>query len=118
MVTGASASSSHWKGNGNLYCQMEKNINGGWTLSAPVLEMTVTKAPLLIDFEGRMDYTMPRGGSMFNHNSYRAELHTGWQVGAWWMTYSVGLINYIEGNDYRVPAGVTGVNTIRGGISF
>ena len=107
-----------WNGNGDLYSEISKSINGGWTLSAPVLETTITKAPLLIDFEGRMDYTMKRGGSTFNHHSVRGELHTGVYNGPWWATFSVGLIGFIEGNDDGIPAGIEGINTLRLGVSF
>ena len=106
------------KSRGDLYINLTKGINSSWVLSAPVLETTITKYPLQIDFEGRMDYTMKRGGDMFNHHSARGELHTGVYQGPYWATFSVGIIGFIEGNDDGIPAHIEGLNTIRCGISF
>ena len=104
--------------NGFLYLQAEKAVNGSWVAKLPCLEMTITKRPLLIDWESSLDFTMPRGGSGFNHHSVQSNLNVGVQNGNCFGTISFGIRNYLEGNDDHIPAGVECFNVVRIGVQF
>lgn len=110
----------------NLYIEIVKQINGSWKAGLPILEVEIAKTPLLIDWESRLNYTMPRGGSAWNHHSIASEFHVGAE---WPLTYkgksptswlyatgSIGGIFYIQGNDDSIPSGLELSNTFRAGI--
>ena len=107
------------KSSGFLYIEVSKGINNSTLYGIPVLEWSVMQKPLLVDIEFRNNFTMPRGSMSFpNHYSSQLEVHLGQVWGNFFSTFSLGGEVIYAGNDYGIPAGVNGRNTLRAGFSF
>lgn len=106
--------------NGNVYFEVTKAINGGQVFGIPVLEMEITKTPLLIDLEFRNNFTSPRGKitSFPNHYSSQLEVHIGNKYKSLWWSISLGGEVIYPGNDFGIAPGVNGINTFRVGTAF
>lgn len=106
---------------GNMYCELTKAINGGQLWGLPVLEVELTKTPLLIDLEFRNNFTSPRGHvtSFPNHLSSELNVHIGYKSNTGtWITFSLGGEYNYAGNDFGIPEGMSMKNQLRWGIEF
>jgi hypothetical protein len=104
---------------GNIYVEIKKDVNGGQLYGLPVFEMSIAKAPLLIDIEFRNNFTSPRGSlGIPNHLSSELNFHVGIKHGAFWTTFSLDPTIVYEGNDYGRPAGWYFDNKLRAGAEF
>jgi hypothetical protein len=116
----------------NLYIELDKVVNGSWVIGMPVLEYQLQQTPFLLDWESRLNFTIPRGGKIPNHHSAQTSINVGINIpltyqgnpsknkvlSSAFFTFGLGLRQYYAGNDDGIPAGVESFNIFRGGITF